>query len=392
MVDKIFFSLALIMLTEVLGWSLILPFIPYYAEQFGATPLVIGFIIASFSIFQFISAPIIGKLSDHYGRKNLLIISQLATFAGFTILGFANSLFMIFLSRIIDGLFGSNATLTRAYATDITKGRNRAKIFAYFGAIFGLGMFIGPAIGGLLSTISYSVPAFVAAGISLISLILIITLLKETVTAKKRVSIKLNDFFPLKLFINGLRIKRLRSVFIEFFFFIMSFTLLTSSMSLYVKYQLGFGPVDVGILLMIVGLSSSLFQVLALPRLIDKHSEKRLNLSGLIITTAAMFGIMIVNSMFGIYIITILFSVGGGLTRPMLITKLSERSKKVERGKNIGILDSLGSVAQMIGPILGGLVIELLYPWVIGLVAGLFVMTALIYELRNGSTKLNKTL
>src|SRR3989338_11650564 len=118
-----------IMITEVLGFSLILPFMPFFAERFGASPLTIGLILTSYSLFQFISAPIMGKLSDHYGRKPMLILSQISTCIGYIILGLANSVWMIFLSRIVDGILGSNFTIAQAYLSDISTKKNRTKAF-----------------------------------------------------------------------------------------------------------------------------------------------------------------------------------------------------------------------------------------------------------------------
>ncbi|MFH2118223.1 MAG: MFS transporter, partial [Candidatus Paceibacterota bacterium] len=161
-----------IQVTEVLGFSLILPFLPFYALEYGATPFTVGMILTVFSLFQFISAPIMGSLSDTYGRRPLLLLSQFSTFVGFLVLGFANTLWLIFLSRAIDGLLGSNFTIAQAYISDITSTKNRSKAFGLSGAAFGFGFLIGPAIGGYLSRFGYSVPAYLAAGISLLSILL----------------------------------------------------------------------------------------------------------------------------------------------------------------------------------------------------------------------------
>ena len=194
---KEFFTILLIIFTEVLGWSLILPFLPFLATDLGASPFIVGFIIASFAFCQFISSPIIGKLSDRYGRKPLLLISQFSTVVGFTLLALANSLFIILLSRVIDGLLGSNMTLSRAYLGDIIRNedqKKQTKLFGYMSTVFGLGFFIGPAMGGYLATIDYSIPSFLAAGISVLTLFMVFFLLEETVTnSKTGLGISLNE-------------------------------------------------------------------------------------------------------------------------------------------------------------------------------------------------------
>ena len=174
-----------IMVTEILGFSLILPFLPFYVEELGATPLIYGLILASFSLFQFISAPIMGRLSDHYGRKPMLIFSQLSTFISFIILGFANTIWLVFLSRIVDGMLGSNMTIAQAYISDISSKKDRSKAFGLAGVAFGIGFLIGPAIGGTLAKINYSIPSFIAAGISLLTIFTTFFFLPETVKRKK---------------------------------------------------------------------------------------------------------------------------------------------------------------------------------------------------------------
>ena len=182
---KEYVTIFVILVTEVLGFSLILPFLPFYAQQFGATPFIIGLIAASFSFFQFWSAPILGRLSDHYGRKPMLLISQFSTFLGFLILGYANSLWMIFLSRIVDGLFGANYTIAQAYLSDISSKKDRSKVFGLSGAAFGFGFLIGPGIGGWLSQFGFSVPSFMAAGVAFITLLIIAFVLPETIKRPK---------------------------------------------------------------------------------------------------------------------------------------------------------------------------------------------------------------
>src|SRR5512143_2429611 len=162
----------LIVFIDLLGFGLILPLLPFYAKSFGASDLTIGLLLASYSLMQFIGAPVLGRLSDRYGRRAVLLISQLGTFVGFMILGFANALWMLFLSRIIDGISGANISTAQAYIADVSDEKNRAKNFGLIGAAFGLGFIIGPAAGGFLSQFGYQVPAFFAAGLSLITIVL----------------------------------------------------------------------------------------------------------------------------------------------------------------------------------------------------------------------------
>ena len=136
---------------DVLGFSLILPLLPYYATSFGASSTVVGLLLAANAVTQFVGAPLLGRLSDRYGRRPLLLVSLMGTVAAFLMLGLAKSLWMLFLSRIVDGLLGGNISLAQAYITDITSDRDRARGLGFIGAAFGFGFIFGPAIGGTLA-------------------------------------------------------------------------------------------------------------------------------------------------------------------------------------------------------------------------------------------------
>src|ERR671911_1390249 len=164
-------SLLVIFLTifvNLVGFGIIIPLLPFYAETFGASPLVIGVLFASFSIAQLISAPLLGEWSDRWGRRPVLILSLIGTAISFAMLAVAGSLTMLFAARIVDGLSGGNITTARAYIADITAEEDRAKAFGMLGAAFGLGFIVGPALGAALSYISYTAPIWAAAIITLV--------------------------------------------------------------------------------------------------------------------------------------------------------------------------------------------------------------------------------
>ena len=184
--NKRLFSIILVVFIDLLGFSLILPLLPYYAKTFNANQTTTGILIASYALMQLIGAPILGRLSDRFGRRPILLLSVFGTFLGFLLLGFANALWMLFASRIIDGLTGGNLSVAQAYISDVTDAKDRSKGLGMIGAAFGLGFIIGPVTGGLLSQWGYAVPAFAAAAISLINLILIYAWLPESLTTEKR--------------------------------------------------------------------------------------------------------------------------------------------------------------------------------------------------------------
>jgi MFS transporter, DHA1 family, tetracycline resistance protein len=186
---KRIFPIFVIVLVDLLGLTIIIPLLPLYAATYGADAFTIGLLGASYPLMQFIGAPILGSLSDRYGRKRVLVISQLGTFIGFMLLGLAGSLWMLFLARILDGLSGANITAAQAAITDSTTEKTRAQGLGLLGAAFGLGFIIGPIIAFAslaLSNNNYHIPAFVAAGFSLVSIILTVVWFKETLPAEKR--------------------------------------------------------------------------------------------------------------------------------------------------------------------------------------------------------------
>src|SRR3712207_1474474 len=177
----------LIVFIGLLGFGIILPLLPLYAETFGASPFTVGVLIASYSLMQLVATPYLGALSDRTGRRPVLIISQVGTVVSFILLGLANSLPLLFLARILDGISGGNISTAQAYISDITDEDGRAKAYGLIGAAFGLGFILGPALGGLLSQgENHHIPAFVAAGISLLSLLLTVFVLPESLPADRR--------------------------------------------------------------------------------------------------------------------------------------------------------------------------------------------------------------
>src|ERR1041385_3823789 len=170
---------------DLVGFGIVIPVLPFYAEgsRFNATPRTVGLLFASYSVMQLIFAPILGRLSDKYGRRPVLLISILGTGVGFLLLGFATTLWMLFAGRVLDGITGGNISTAQAYIADVTTEENRAKGMGLIGAAFGLGFIFGPAIGGILSHWGIHVPFFFAAALCFANAVLLYFRLPETVTA-----------------------------------------------------------------------------------------------------------------------------------------------------------------------------------------------------------------
>lgn len=367
-------TIFIILVTEVLGFSLILPFLPLYAKDMGMTPFQIGIILSSYSVFQFISAPIMGNLSDKYGRKPLLMLSQLSTFFGFIILGFATTPFLIFLSRAVDGLLGSNFTIANAYLSDISKKKDRSKMFGITGAAFGFGFLFGPATGGLLMKYGFYVPCFIAAALSLISILLTHFLLKETVKKNNNsLKIKAGKYF---------KDKRVSPYLYQFFFFIVSHMIFTSTFALYGESQLGLSEMEIGLSLAWLGFNNIIMRGVLLSKLIDYFGELKLIRIGIsIMALSLLFSSFITSKILFIISITF-FAFGNSATRPVLIGMISKKVSSKEQGAVLGITNSLASLAQIIGPLVGGYMLTVFPAFTLPLASAVTLFLGMYLNLR----------
>ncbi len=338
----------LIVFIDLLGFGLILPLLPFYAESFGASELTVGVLLASYSLMQFIGAPILGRLSDRYGRRPILLISQLGTFVGFVILGFANALWMLFLSRIIDGISGANISTAQAYIADVTDEKNRARNFGLIGAAFGLGFIIGPAVGGFLSQFGYHVPAFFAAGLSLLTMILTFFMLPEPEhknNSRREFSIK-----ALKKAFGHPTIGILLTM---VFTFGLAFAMFQTSFALFASARFGFNVQQTALVLTYVGILSVIMQLVVVKRVVKRLGENR----SIVLTLAALaLGLVLMaavqNPLMLIVVMPIL-SFGGGITSPVLTSLISKSVDRAEVGGMLGISTSVDSMSRVIAPILG---------------------------------------
>src|SRR6266436_2079459 len=231
---------------DLVGFGIVIPVLPFYAEgtRFNATPRSVGLLFASYSIMQLIFTPILGRLSDRHGRRPVLLCSIIGTGIGFLILGFATTLWMLFLGRIIDGITGGNISTAQAYIADITTKENRAKGMGMVGAAFGLGFVFGPAIGGILSRWGINVPFLFAAGLCFANATLLYFTLPETVTPDHPARVSAASGRGFKQLVDSLKQPRLGFVLTIYFLSIVAFSIMTASFSLFLMFRLGYDAFD----------------------------------------------------------------------------------------------------------------------------------------------------
>lgn len=378
--NKRLFSIILVVFIDLLGFSLILPLLPYYAETFQANQTVTGILIASYALMQLIGAPILGRLSDRFGRRPVLLVSVFGTFLGFLLLGFANALWMLFASRILDGLTGGNLSVAQAYISDVTDEKSRSKGLGMVGAAFGLGFIIGPVTGGLLSQWGYAVPAFAAAAISFINLILIYAWLPESLTDEKRS--QMTEKRPA-VTLNALLVAFQRpftgSILITRFFFGLAFAILQTIFGLYALAKFNLTARETGFVLTYVGVLSVIMQGFLVGRLTSRYREDLLISISVVLMGFALLGWAFAPSVLWLYITTTPIALAGGLLNTLLSSTLTKAVAPQEIGGILGLSSAVESSTRIIAPILGGVLLQQVGTWAPGVFGALVMVGVSIY-------------
>jgi len=349
---------------DLVGFGIVIPVLPFYAEgsRFNATPRTVGLLFASYSLMQLIFAPILGRLSDKYGRRPVLLISIIGTGIGFLILGFANTLWMLFAGRILDGITGGNISTAQAYIADITSKEDRAKGMGLIGAAFGLGFVFGPAIGGVLSRWGVEVPFLFAAGLCFANTILLYFRLPETVTPDHPARVSAAGGRGFSQLIQSLRNPRLGFVLSIYFLFIVAFSIMTTSFSLYTMFRFGYDAQHTGYLFTYVGILAVIVQGGLIGRLVKRFGELPLVIVGALLFAGSLFAIPFVGpqtgGLFALLVGGGLFSIGNSLSGPSLTSLASKSAGPAEQGSVLGVTQSAASLARAVGPALAAVLIH----------------------------------
>ncbi len=397
---------------ELLGYSLFLPLLPYYAGSLGASPTLIGLLIASNAVAQLIAAPFIGRFSDTWGRRPMLLFSIVGTVIGFVVLGLADplgnwlaslapgwftiesaSLAWLFFSRILDGLFGGNVSLARAYITDVTDEQGRAKGLGMIGAAFGAGFIIGPAAGGTLSNWAYAesifatvglsryaVPAFAAILLSLLNLISVVLWLPESLTPERRRALADTDRSPLSIqtLQEALKRPRVGPLLQTRFLYRLAFTLFTANFALYTQYRFGLTDRTTSYILTYVGVLVVLVQGVLVGWLTDRFPEKRIIVTGIAILAVSLLGWAIVPNVPLMLVVLTFLPLSGGTLNTVTNSVLTKAVRSEDIGGVLGLSTSLDSLTRVLAPALGGFLLGNLGPWAIG-ASGAIIMGGLVF-------------
>jgi DHA1 family tetracycline resistance protein-like MFS transporter len=308
----------LTILVNLIGFGIIIPLLPFYAQTFGASPLMVGLLFASFSLAQLFASPVLGAWSDKWGRRPVLIFSLVGTVVSFVMLAVAHSLAMLFAARIVDGLSGGNITTARAYIGDIATDENRAKSFGMLGAAFGLGFIIGPALGGLFARISYTAPIWAAAAITVVATVLAWWWLPETVHRVNAVSGS-----PWRALRDLSHRADLRLLFTIDFLYWGSFAVYQTTFALFGARRFGFDATHTGYLLAAFGFLGVLVQVGLVGPVVKRLGETQTLVIGLIFAAVGWGGSAMTHSLPLFIALLVPGALGIGLCNPSLVSLIS---------------------------------------------------------------------
>jgi DHA1 family tetracycline resistance protein-like MFS transporter len=388
-----------IVFIDLLGFSLILPLVPFYAKEFEASDTIIGLLVASYAAAQLIGAPILGRISDRYGRRPVLLISIFGTAIGFLLLGVANSLTMLFASRILDGLTGGNISVAQAYITDITDEKDRARGLGLIGAAFGLGFIIGPAVGGLLSSIGanlesltsstvivwqFALPAFTAMTVAFLNMIAVYFFLPESLTEDQRAALATSETsgFSLQTLRAAFSRPRVGPLLLIRLFFSLAFATFQTIFPLYALNRFELGAEQTAYILTYVGFLVAFVQGFAVGRLTKAFDENWLIFSAILLMSLSLLAWALTPTVTILLIVLAPLALAGGVLNTVLNSLLTKVVLPEEVGGTLGLSASLESLSRVISPTAGGLLLDALGPWAPGLSGAIITAILSIYAWR----------
>jgi DHA1 family tetracycline resistance protein-like MFS transporter len=364
--------LAIIFVTifiDLVGFGIVIPVLPLYAERYGASETVAGLLLAVYSVMQFIFAPVLGRISDLVGRRPVLLVSLLGTSVGFLLMGLAShlpkgialfgmsaTLIWLFIARLIDGMSGGNISTAQAYIADVTPPEERARGMGLIGAAFGLGFTCGPVIGGVMSHISPEAPFFLAAGLAAANATALYFFLPESLSPEHRGQARRRN--GLMEVLSQAGNWHLKTIMATYFFATVAFAMITTTFALFAKRRFDFDATHTGYMLGYLGLLGALIQGGLLGRLVKIAGEKSLALMGTAIFAVSLFGLPIGDSLAMLLVCSTGIAIGNSFVTPTLNGMASKQVGPAGQGRILGVMTSVASLARIAGPILGGTLLE----------------------------------
>src|SRR6266851_4400751 len=344
---------------DLLGFGIVIPFLPMFAERMGVGAVGIGLVLSIYSLMQFLCAPVLGRISDRVGRKPIIMLGLLGSSLGYLVYGFADSFFWLLAARAIHGACAATISTAQAYVADTTDERDRAKGMGLVGAAFGLGFVLGPALGGILGHSSLRTPVFFASALTFANFIFAAFRLPESHYPDRSARLDLRQFIaPIVALPRELLRHRLARMFAIAFLLTFSFAALEATFALMVPAVYGYGAFGIGVLLAFTGLIQAIAQGYLLGPIAHKVGEARLLRLGLIAMALGLAPMGTIASHGALLAMLAVIAVGYGFASPSIASLISRNTESHLQGEVLGVNQSALSLARICGPIAGGVLYQ----------------------------------